>query len=117
MYIAVNKKNPQEAHSFEWSKEDDLIINGKIADKCDWEIIEVEPVKKLWNYSLTTNTIWTNFDHGQVEAVTYEEAVRLATQKLKEVLHKTNTVLQSCDPTIEFFIDMDFSQLEITEAK
>jgi hypothetical protein len=117
MYIAVNKKNPQEAHSFTWTPQDDLFINGTIVDKCDWDIIEVEPVKKLWNYRLTTSTIWLSFDHGQVEATSYDEAVRLATEKLKQDLQKANTVLQSCDPTIGFFIDMDFSQLEIIEEK
>jgi hypothetical protein len=117
MYIAVNKKNPQEAHSFEWTKDDELVINKFIVAKEDWDIIEVEPVKRLWNYSLTTNTIWLSFDHGQVEAISYDEAVRLATEKLKQDLQKANTVLQSCDPTIEFFIDMDFSQLEVIEEK
>jgi hypothetical protein len=117
MYIAVNKKNPQEAHSFEWTKDDELVINKFIVAKEDWDIIEVEPVKRLWYYRLTTSTIWLSFDHGQVEATSYDEAVRLATEKLKQDLQKANTVLQSCDPTIGFFIDMDFSQLEVIEAK
>ncbi len=117
MYVAVNKKNPQEVHSFEWTKDDELVINKFIVPKEDWDIVEVEPIKKLWNYSLTTNTMWLSFDHGQVEATSHNEAVRLATEKLKQDLQKANSVLQSCDPTIDFFIDMDFSQLEVIEQK
>lgn len=117
MYIAVNKKNPQEAHSFTWTKDDELVINKFIVAKEDWDIIEVEPVKRLWNYSLTTNTIWLSFDHGQVEATSYDEAVRLATEKLKYDLDKTNVALESCDTTRNFSVDMDFSQLEVTEQK
>lgn len=117
MYVAVNKKNPQEVHSFKWTGGGILFINDKVVDKEDWNIIEVEPIKKLWNYSLTTNTLWLSFDHGQVEATSYDEAIEMATAKLKQDLQKTNSVLQSCDPTLDFFIDMDFSQLEVIEQK
>lgn len=41
MYIAINKKNPQEYHDFTWTKDDKLIINGQEVNANDWEIIEV----------------------------------------------------------------------------
>jgi hypothetical protein len=117
MYIAVNKKDPQEVHSFEWTKDDELVINKFIVAKEDWDIIEVEPVKKIWNYSLTTNTIWLSFDHGQVEATSYHEAVRLAIEKLKYDLDKINVALKNCDTTRNFSVYLNFSQLEVTEQK
>jgi hypothetical protein len=70
---------------------------------------------KKYQYSLTTNTIWTSFDYGEVEANSIEEATEKAIEKLKYDLAKTNDILNSCDPTIGFTIDMDFSQIEITE--
>jgi hypothetical protein len=70
----------------------------------------------LWDYKLTTNTIWTSFDFGQVEANTHEEAEKKALKKLKYDLSKANDALAHCDITDGFTIDMDFSQLEVTEA-
>lgn len=67
----------------------------------------------LWNYKLTTSTIWLSFDEGQVEADTLEEATAEATRILKYNLDKVNDILNSCDPTIGISVDMDFSQLEV----
>ncbi len=115
MYVAVNKNNPQEVHSFKWTGGGILFINDKVVDKDDWNIIEVEPVNRLWNYSLSTNTVWTSFDHGQVQATSYDEAIELATAKLKYDLQKANEILASCDPTLGFVIDMDFKDLCVDE--
>ena len=68
---------------------------------------------KTWNYSLTTNTIWTSFDYGQVEAETREEALILAEKSLREELNLVNKILASN----HYKIEMDFSQIEITEVK
>jgi len=115
MFVAVNKKNRQEVHSYTWTPNDELVINGAIVDEGDWDIVEVEAVNKKWEYSLTTNTIWTSFDHGTVTAKTSEEARELAIQQIKYDLQKTNEVLRSADITKGFFVDMDFTQLEVKE--
>lgn len=116
MYLAVNKKNRQEVHSFTWTKDDELVINGGIVDTGDWEIVEVVPVNKKWEYSLTTNTIWVSFDHGTVRAKTIEEARELAINKIKYDLDKVNDVLKQADVTRGFRVDMDFTQLELKEV-
>lgn len=115
MFVAVNKKVRQEVHSFEWGAHDELFINGELVDKDDWDIVEVEAVNKKWEYSLTTNTIWTSFDHGTVRAKTIEEAMVLATNEIKYNLDKVNHVLASADVTRGFKVDMDFTQLELKE--
>ena len=116
MYVAVNKKVRQEVHSFEWGAHDELFINGELVDKDDWDIVEVEAVNKKWEYSLTTNTIWTSFDHGTVRAKTKEEARELAINKIKYDLDKVNDVLKQADVTRGFSVDMDFTQLELKEV-
>jgi hypothetical protein len=42
MYLAINKHNMLEAHSFEWTQDDELIICGKSVNVNDWDIIWVE---------------------------------------------------------------------------
>lgn len=70
----------------------------------------------IWDYSLSTNTIWTSFDYGQVEADTYEQACELALKKLKYDVEKANTVFKHCDITDGFSIEMDYEQLEVKLA-
>jgi len=41
MYIAINKADKTQFHSFQWTKNDELIICGNAVDKKDWEIVEV----------------------------------------------------------------------------
>ncbi len=40
MYIAINKSNPNERHSFTWTADDKLIINGHEVSPNDWDIVE-----------------------------------------------------------------------------
>jgi hypothetical protein len=42
MYLAINKKNPLEFHSFAWTQDDRLIINNQEVVKEEWDIIWVE---------------------------------------------------------------------------
>lgn len=70
----------------------------------------------IWDYSLSTNTIWTSFDYGQVEADTYEEACALALKKLKYDVDKANTVFKHCDITEGFTLEMNYEQLEVKLA-
>ncbi len=68
--------------------------------------------KKLWNYSVSTNTVWTSFDYGQVEADTWEEAFKLAEKELKLQFDIANEALES----VGLSIDFDASQIEIDEV-
>lgn len=70
----------------------------------------------IWDYSLSTNTIWTSFDYGQVEADTYEQAYALSLKKLQYDVEKANTALTHCDISDNFFIEMDYEQLEVKLA-
>ena len=72
---------------------------------------------KNYEYSLSTNTIWTSFDYGNVKANDKEEATLKAIEELKYNLEKCNAALQFSDNTAHFSINMDFSQIEITEIK
>lgn len=67
----------------------------------------------IWNYKLTTNTIWLSFDYGKVVANTMEEAIEKATIQLKYDLFKANEALSYNDETNGFTIDLDFTQLEV----
>jgi hypothetical protein len=40
IFLAVNKKDQNEVHSFTWLPDDQLVINGRIVDKKHWEISE-----------------------------------------------------------------------------
>jgi len=67
----------------------------------------------IWNYKLTTNTIWLSFDYGKVVANSMEEAREKALIQLKSDLCKVNEALQDNDVTNGFTIDLDFTQLEV----
>ncbi len=71
---------------------------------------------KKWDYTVSTNTIWTSFDYGQVEAETRAEAFKKAVAQLNYDFKKANEILGSCDPTLGFTISFDESQVEITEV-
>ena len=67
-----------------------------------------------WKYSLSTNTIWTSFDYGEVEADTQDEALRLAEIKLTDKLNKINRILGDKSAAHEREqIGMDMSQIEV----
>jgi hypothetical protein len=38
----MNKQNSNDYHSFTWTQDNKLIINGKSVNPNDWEIVEVE---------------------------------------------------------------------------
>jgi hypothetical protein len=64
---------------------------------------------KKYSYLLSTNTIWTSFDYGEVEANSYEEAEEKAIIELKKELEKCNNALK----VIGFEVSMDFTQIEL----
>jgi len=45
MYIAINKHNTNDYHSFTWTEDDKLIINEHEVNPNDWDIVEVEEAK------------------------------------------------------------------------
>ena len=70
---------------------------------------------KSYNYSVSTNTIWTSFDFGEVEAENIEDAKNLAIEKLKYDFKKANDAFEHCDITKGFSIIFDDTQVQITE--
>lgn len=68
---------------------------------------------KKWGYSLSTNTIWTSFDYGEVKAETAEEARQLAEAELKAKLGRINNVLLNNPETTNEVIEMNFDDIEI----
>lgn len=41
MYLAINKNNPNEVHSFHWTPDNKLIICDSEVNPNDWEILEM----------------------------------------------------------------------------
>lgn len=50
---------------------------------------------KKWSWSNSTNTIWTNFDCGEVIAETREQAYVLASEEFNKNLEEANTALKA----------------------
>jgi len=67
----------------------------------------------IWEYNISTHTIWTSFDYGEVEADNYEEAKEKALKQLNYDLEKCNASLAHCDVTAGFKVEMDLTQLQI----
>lgn len=74
---------------------------------------ELEKLKKTWNYSLSSENIWSNFDSGQVKAHSYKEAEKLAKEELKINLDKCNKILEDSD----FIIEIDLSNIHVSLEK
>lgn len=73
--------------------------------------------KSIWEYKVTTSTIWASFDIGEVEADTREQALEKAKIQVKYDLNKVNHVLASADITSGFRIEIDLDQMEINLKK
>jgi hypothetical protein len=70
-------------------------------------------IMKKYTYNNSTNTIWTSFDFGDVEADNLEQAREKAIEKLQYDTRKCNDALNHCDNTQGFFVEMDYSQVEV----
>ncbi len=55
MYIAINKTNPNDFHSFHWTQDDKLIINDHQVDPDGWDIIEVHAAAEIMVYGIDAN--------------------------------------------------------------
>jgi hypothetical protein len=70
MYLAINKHNSNEYHSFVWNEYGELIINWVKVNPNDWIIIEVfeniekqaKPIKKKEKYTLK------DIEEGEIES-------------------------------------------------
>ena len=60
------------------------------------------PNEYEWEYTCSSNTIWSNFDHGVVTAYTYEEARELALSELKNVFFEANELLSHAGLSVSF---------------
>ena len=68
-----------------------------------------------YEYSVSTNTIWTSFDHGIVLATTHEDAVEKAAKKLEEDFEKVNAALKHLDNTNSMCVDFAKDQIQVTK--
>jgi len=59
----------------------------------------------IYEYNLSTETIWTSFDFGEVEADSYEEALEKATAEIEANLQKCNDTLKDTGFTVEMNLD------------
>lgn len=71
---------------------------------------------KTYKYSVSTNTIWTGFDYGEVEAENLEDAKVKAIAELEESFKKANDAFDHCDITKGFYIGFDKTQVIINEV-
>ena len=49
MYLAVNKENPNEYHSFKWTS-DKFIVNNVSVNPKNWEVMEVDIIERSSGY-------------------------------------------------------------------
>jgi len=47
MYLAINKQDNQDVHSFTWTYDDKLIINDNEVNPNDWKIVEVAYITEI----------------------------------------------------------------------
>lgn len=67
-----------------------------------------------YNYTVSTNNIWTSFDFGEVEADNIEDARKLAIEQLTYDFAKANDALAHCDNTIGFTISFNPDDVTLT---
>lgn len=70
---------------------------------------------KRYSYSLTTNSIWTSFDFGEIEASNLNEAKEKAIEQITYDFNKANEVLDSADVTAGFKIEINIDNLIVEE--
>lgn len=72
---------------------------------------------KVWQYTVSTNTIWTSFDYGEVLAKTKEEAVKKAIEELRHNFDKVNLVLGVSNNTKGLSINFAEDQVQVELKK
>jgi len=71
----------------------------------------------IFEYSVSTNTIWTSFDYGEVEAETIEEARIKAITELTNDFKKANDAFDHCDITKGFKIEFNERDVQVNIKK
>lgn len=72
---------------------------------------------KKFRYSLSTNTIWTSFDFGEVEAENVDGALVKAEAELRYNIGLANAALIAKPETRNWSIEMNYDNIEIEEIK
>jgi len=72
----------------------------------------IAQMNKVWEWSISTNSLWADFDNGTIEALTYEEALIKATDILHANIKEVNALLGG-----KYTISVDASNIELTEIK
>jgi hypothetical protein len=68
---------------------------------------------KRYSYTVSTSTIWTSFDYGEIEADNELEARKKAIAQLRYDFDKANESLAHCDNTKGFSIHFNDSEVQI----
>lgn len=71
---------------------------------------------KEYSYSVSTETIWSSIDCGNVFAESLEEAREKAVREVEYNLEKINDVLAQSENTKGFTISIDLTQLTVKEV-
>jgi hypothetical protein len=66
---------------------------------------------KLFRYTVSTCTIWTSFDYGEVEAEDHKQARELAKKELDKNFETANKCLEACGLSVYYAP----SQIEVEE--
>ena len=66
-----------------------------------------------WQWNVSTETIWTSFDYGTVEADTQEEALEKAVAQVTTDLNECNKILKGTG----FNIGISTDQIQIERVK
>lgn len=69
---------------------------------------------KKYEYTVSSNNVWTSFDYGQVEANSKEEALAKAIEKLSKDFEKVNNALLKSELVIGASVSFDPKNVEVT---
>jgi uncharacterized protein YbaA (DUF1428 family) len=70
---------------------------------------------RLFNWTISTNSIWTSYDCGEVTAANQGEALDKIKAELKEKNDLVNEVLVKDPRTKNLQIEMDFDNIRIVD--
>lgn len=68
-----------------------------------------------WEYTVSSESIWSSFDFGEVQARTEGEAMEKALTKLRYNFEKVNQVLASADVTKNFTVEFSEKDIRLTK--
>jgi hypothetical protein len=88
-------------------------VSGAVLDFIKWHNINYKnlPPQFEWEYTCSTDVIWTDFDYGRVVAGTREEAIEKAKAEINKNLEKANAILNG-----EFSISINVDELTVEKS-